>query len=183
MSRLIYVAGPFSAKTRALVQHNIKLASELGVEIARVGGWPLIPHANTSHPLFEAVQPYQFWIDATMAMLRVCHAVALVERWEQSSGARGEEAEARRLGIPVFYPGIRQVIEIRDWLFEQSRRASETLRPSALVDDLDTPHCGNCGRSLDAHEHGFAGRGCPTGGTFYRAKREPMPTLDESEAR
>lgn len=130
--RLFYVAGPFSAPTRAGVEVNIKRASELGIEIARIGGFPVIPHANTAHPLFEKVQPYQFWIDATMAMLRVCHAVALVERWEQSSGARGEEAEARRTGMPVFYPGTGQLIAIRDWLGQQQARATaETLRPAA----------------------------------------------------
>lgn len=131
MSRLIYVAGKFSAETRAGVEQNIERAVALALEVARLGAYPICPHANTAHPLFEKVQPYQFWIDATMAMLRVCHAVALVERWEQSSGARGEEAEARRLGMPVFYPGTGQVIAIRDWLGQQQVRATaDTLRPA-----------------------------------------------------
>lgn len=143
--RLFYVAGPFSAPDRVGVELNIRRASELGIEIARIGGYPLIPHSNTAHEEFERVQPYEFWIDATMAMLRVCHAVALVERWEQSSGARGEEAEARRRGMPVFYPGTGQLIAIRDWLAQAN---AETMRP----DPFSTPeieraaHARNCRR-------------------------------------
>lgn len=77
---LVYVAGPFSAKTRE------------GVEVAKLGAYPVIPHANTADPRFEHVQPYQFWIEATMAMLRPCRVLITVPGWEASSGARGEVA-------------------------------------------------------------------------------------------
>lgn len=87
---LVYVAGPFSAPTREGVEANIRRAVDLGVEVAKLGAFPVIPHANTADPRFEHVQPYQFWIDATMAMLRTCDALITVPGWEKSSGARGE---------------------------------------------------------------------------------------------
>lgn len=87
---LVYVAGPFTAPTREGVEANIRRAVDLGVEVAKLGAYPVIPHANTSDPRFEHVQPYQFWIDATMAMLRPCEALITVDGWEKSSGARGE---------------------------------------------------------------------------------------------
>lgn len=103
--KLTYVAGPFSAATRAGVEDNIMRAALVGVEVAKVGGFPVVPHSNTSHPLYEQVQQYPFWIAATMAMLRKCDAVMLVSGWEESSGARGERKEALRLGMPIFLPG------------------------------------------------------------------------------
>ena len=100
--KYVYVAGPFSAKTREGVEANILAAQLLGVEVAKLGAYPVIPHANTSHPDFEVVQPYAFWIEGTMWQLRQCDAVMLTPNWESSSGARGEVADAQARGVPVF---------------------------------------------------------------------------------
>lgn len=110
--RLVYIAGPYSAKTRAGVEANIARAVALGIQVARLGAMPVIPHANTAHPDFEAVQPYQFWIKGTMRLLHVSDAVILTDDWETSGGARGEEAEARELCKPVF----KTVQELAVWL-------------------------------------------------------------------
>lgn len=100
--KLAYIAGPFSAPTREGVEANIARAVALGIAVAREGVFPVVPHANTSHPDYEQVQPYAFWLEGTMALLRHCHIVVLVEGWRDSSGARAEVAEAHRLGIAVF---------------------------------------------------------------------------------
>lgn len=100
---LVYIAGPFSAPTREGVELNIARAVEFAVEVAKLGAMPVCPHANTAHPEFERVQPYQFWIAGTLALLRVCRAVFLVPGWEKSSGARGESLDALERGIPVFH--------------------------------------------------------------------------------
>lgn len=110
--KMIYVAGKFSGKTRADVEANIAYAVHAGVAIAKLGGMPMIPHANTAHPAFEEVQPYQFWIQGTMQQLEACNAVFLVPGWTQSSGARGEKARAEELGMPVF----ENLVELKDWL-------------------------------------------------------------------
>ncbi len=109
---LIYVAGRFSAPTREGVEANIHAAALVGLEVAKLGACPVVPHSNTSLPEYEDVQPYQFWIEATMEMLRRCNGVVLVPGWEESSGARGEVAEAQRLGLPVF----RTLAELEHWL-------------------------------------------------------------------
>ena len=99
---MIYTAGPFSGKTRDEVEANIDRMVALSLEVARLGAFPVCPHANTAHPDFEKLQPYTFWIDGTMELLRRCDAVLLSADWERSSGARGERAEAERLRLPVF---------------------------------------------------------------------------------
>jgi len=131
--RLIYVAGRFSAPTREGVETNIRAAERVGLEVAKLGGFPLIPHANTSHPDFEKVQPYEFWIEATRAMLCVCEALILVPGWEQSSGARGEVAVAQERGMPVFQP---EDYEALGWWL---RGNAATLPPPPEADDRAVP--------------------------------------------
>lgn len=114
---MVYIAGRFSADTRAGVEENIARAEALGVEVSRLGGYPVCPHANTAHPEYENTQPYGFWIRGTLRQLRTCEALACVEGWEQSTGARGEVKEAEHvLHIPVFRWGTGQLIELRDWI-------------------------------------------------------------------
>jgi hypothetical protein len=113
---LVYCAGPFSAPTREGVEANIRKMSELGVEVAKLGACPWIPHANTALPEFEHVQPYTFWIAATLEQLRRCDAVIMSEDWKQSSGARGEHADAFARGQPIFY----SLDELKAWLARRS---------------------------------------------------------------
>lgn len=110
--RVVYVAGPYSAKTREGVEANIRRAELLGLEVAKLGACPLIPHTNTSAPEFEAAQPYTFWIDATAELLRRCDAVIFTPDWGQSSGARGENLLAAELLMPMFYT----MEALADWL-------------------------------------------------------------------
>ncbi len=111
---MIYVAGRFSAHDRAGVEANIAAAVAVGLEVARLGACPWIPHANTAHPDLESVQPYQFWIEATARQLELCDALITVLGWEESSGARGEVAMALRRGMRVFH----SLDELREWLTE-----------------------------------------------------------------
>lgn len=37
-----------------------------------------------------------------------------------------------------------------------------------------TDACAECGKGIDAHEAGFGGYGCPTGGSFFTAKRPEL---------
>jgi hypothetical protein len=43
-----------------------------------------------------------FWLQGTMALLKVCDAVVLHARWESSRGAVAERAEALAWDMPVF---------------------------------------------------------------------------------
>ncbi len=102
--------------TREGVDANIARAEDIGIKVAELGAMPVIPHANTSRPDFEHVQPYPFWIAGTLALLRRCDAMILTAYWEKSFGARGEKAEAELLGIPVFFT----VDALRAWLAGES---------------------------------------------------------------
>jgi len=101
--KMVYVAGKFSARTRAGVEENIAAAVDVALKVAKVGAFPVCPHANTAHPDFEHVQPYPFWIEGTMLLMLACDAVLMCPGWEASSGARGERDRALAEGLPVFH--------------------------------------------------------------------------------
>lgn len=98
---LVYVAGRFTAMDRAGVQRNIAAAEAVGLDLARAGFMPVIPHSNTAHPEFENVQGYEFWIAGTLALMERCDALVTVPGWEASKGATGELKRMLELGRPV----------------------------------------------------------------------------------
>lgn len=108
--RVVYVAGKFRASNAWEVECNIRIAEQAGLEVAALGASPLIPHTNTR--FFNGTLTEQFWLDATLALLRKCDAVLALWNWRYSEGARGEILEATRLGVPVFY----SLQELDDWL-------------------------------------------------------------------
>ena len=98
-----YVAGPYRGRTGAAIELNIQSARQVGLQVARKGWSPLVPHANTGH--LDLVDPQvgdQFWLAATMELMRRCDAVALAPGWDHSDGTAAEIHEARRIGLPVF---------------------------------------------------------------------------------
>jgi hypothetical protein len=86
--RVVYVAGPFRAPTPWRVEQNIRRAEELALEVARCGAVPLCPH--TVYRFFNGELDDQFWLDATMELLKRCDAIIVTPDWEKSSGARAE---------------------------------------------------------------------------------------------
>jgi hypothetical protein len=51
----------------------------------------------------EGIGDYEYWCEATLELMRRCDVVYAMQGWENSKGARGEVAEANKLGIPVIY--------------------------------------------------------------------------------
>lgn len=112
---LAYIAGRFTAPTREGVEANIRKAEALALEVAALGVMPACPHSNTSHPSFETVQDYDFWIAGTMKLLRRCDIVVFTDDYALSKGACGEEADAMKRGQPRFYT----IDALKQWLAER----------------------------------------------------------------
>ena len=110
--KTVFISGPFTAPTRAGVEQNIRRAEELGLEVAKLGALPIIPHANSSHPDFERVQPYDFWLRGYLRVMSMCDAVIHTEDWGGSPGALVENGKARAVAQPVFY----DVASLELWL-------------------------------------------------------------------
>lgn len=96
---VVYVAGPFRAPTAWEVEQNVRRAEELGLDVAKLGCTPLIPH--TLYRYFHGQLTEEFWIDATAELVRRCDAMILVPGWERSAGTGAEINLAHSLGMPV----------------------------------------------------------------------------------
>lgn len=129
--KIIYVAGPFRAKTAFEIAENTREAERLGLEVSKLGAMPMIPHANTA--LFHDQGDERFWLDGTLELMRRCDAVIFTSRWKESEGARGERDDAQTRGLPQFF----SVDELRQWLEREipvapapplPRRGDEDLR-------------------------------------------------------
>jgi hypothetical protein len=96
---VVYVAGPFGAPTPWGVELNVRLAEEVALKVALVGHYPLCPHAMYRN--YDGTRPYEFWIAATLELLKRCDSVLLVDGWERSRGAIGERDYAIAHGMPV----------------------------------------------------------------------------------
>ncbi len=108
--KAVYVAGPFRAANDFEVGANIRRAEEIGLEVAKLGASPVIPHANTRSLHHHMPEP--FMLEATLELMRRCDALILVEGWRESAGTRDEMQEAHWLGIPVFYT----LFGLKNWL-------------------------------------------------------------------
>jgi hypothetical protein len=112
---LIYIAGPFTGPTAWDIAENVREAERYGLLVAKAGGMPVIPHANTH--LFHGQLTAEFWYAGTLALMRACDGVFLCRRWRDSVGAKKEAAEAGRLGLPTFdYQGPHNDPAIADFV-------------------------------------------------------------------
>jgi hypothetical protein len=97
---LAFISGPFSAPTEWERRNNTWKAQLVGLQVAKLGAWPHVPHAN-SGPFYGEVSEAQA-LAGCLELLRRSDALVLVEGWERSAGAKAEAEEAARRMIPVF---------------------------------------------------------------------------------
>ncbi len=110
--KLVYIAGPYRAATRAGIDINIAAARGRALDLVEKsftelnGEWyPMVPHTNTEH--FDSVLPNvsdQYYLDGTMNLMLKCDAVLLTQPDADifSSGTKGEVSVANTCNIPVF---------------------------------------------------------------------------------
>lgn len=99
--KLVYIAGPFRGPTTWDIAQNVRAAEALGLEVARAGFFPVVPHANTQ--LFHGQCSDQFWLDGTLLLLSRCDLLLTLPTWKRSSGAVAEVNYALLHDIEVFH--------------------------------------------------------------------------------
>lgn len=107
--KVVYVAGPFTAPTAWGIECNVRAAEVVGLEIAKMGFAPLIPHANTR--FFHGTCAPEFWYRATEALLLKCDAAFFLPTWANSHGCRHELAAAQSAKIPCLFA----LEDLRHW--------------------------------------------------------------------
>ena len=67
--------------------------------VAEAGAAPLCPH--TMFRYFDGTLNDDFWLKATLELLRRCDAIVMLPTWRSSSGARGEHGDALSRNLPI----------------------------------------------------------------------------------
>lgn len=98
---VVYISGPLRAENAWEIEHNVRKAEELALEVWEAGMAAICPHTNTR--FFSGVLPDNAWLKGDLAIIDGCSAILMTPNWCESEGAKAEEAHARRQGIPVFY--------------------------------------------------------------------------------
>lgn len=116
--KVVYIIGPFRGKTHWQVYQNVLNAERLGLEVAKLGAMPLIPHKNTEN--FDGLLDDEFWVEGTKELLRRADAAITVEalgiNWRASTGSSGEVHEMEDvLKRPVFH----NLATLARWLAEE----------------------------------------------------------------
>lgn len=100
--KLVYICGPYRSPDPWKREQNVREAELLAYDVAKIGCFPVCPHANT-RPYFEGVQNDEFWLRGTLKLLSVCDALITSGFWMESVGASAEVAFAKEHHIPVFH--------------------------------------------------------------------------------
>lgn len=97
--KVIYVAGPYTAKTDWQRGINIQKACDVTAQLWAMGYFALCPHKITA--FYGGLCPESIFIEGGLEFLRRCDIVVLVKGWEKSGGTLGEIEEAIKLNIPI----------------------------------------------------------------------------------
>lgn len=98
--KLVYIAGKYRGPTAWDIAENVRRAERFGLEVAKSGGAPVIPHSMNAH--FQGTMTDVFWLESTMLLLSRCDGIFLIPSWEDSFGAKAEKRFAESIGLPVF---------------------------------------------------------------------------------
>lgn len=110
--KLVFISGAFRARTAWDITENVRAAERAGLEVAKAGAMPIIPHANTAH--FHGQLTDEFWLAGTMELLKRSDAIYVfdVRHLTSSTGTRSEVSAAKTLGLPVF----KDIARLREWV-------------------------------------------------------------------
>lgn len=111
--KLLYVAGPFTGPTAWDIECNVRSAELVGLEVAKLGVMPVIPHTNTR--FFHGQCTEEFWYEGTLELMLRCDGIIMCSGWSESRGATQELGAARKVGMTVFMHGVSADEDIRKW--------------------------------------------------------------------
>lgn len=104
--KLIYIAGPYTAKTDFQRLQNIQAAREANAIIWGNGAAAICPHMNTAHLDGAPGTSNRTWLDGYLEILYRCDAVYFLEGWRRSNGCILELREALLQHKRTFYTRI-----------------------------------------------------------------------------
>ncbi len=103
---MIYIAGPYIAKTEKQILKNIENAREIAIQFAKRKIPYFCPHLNSIgfHKESELKDMKNSdWYDMDLAVLIKCSAIFMLPEWKTSTGAVKEHKFAEANNIKIYY--------------------------------------------------------------------------------
>ena len=99
---LVYVAGPYKARSERERRLNVERARDAAAWLVRAGFSPFCPHT-----MMGGWEEYRFLVEddfmrVCLEHLEHCEALLALRGWKSSTGSRIEVEFAEAHGIPVF---------------------------------------------------------------------------------
>lgn len=101
--KLIYVAGPYRAKTDYQKRENIMHAQRVAIRLWELNWVVFCPHLNTLHFDWYSKLPSEVWLKGGLEFLRRSDAIFMLSTWRASEGAKRELEVAVELGKEIYY--------------------------------------------------------------------------------
>lgn len=118
--KVVYIAGPYRAKTERELVLNIRLAETAALRVWCAGAVALCPHMNTAFFGGAFGLPDEVWLKGDKELLERCDAVYVLRDWKKSEGTRREIEHAQEMGMFIFYQDIDENAFLKWVLDDQS---------------------------------------------------------------
>jgi nucleoside 2-deoxyribosyltransferase len=104
LSKLVYIAGPYTAPTKLGVEANVNEARKAAVWCAEHRIFYFCPHLNSGHfELWAPEVPVSFYYEMDLAILNRCDVMLVLDGWYSSKGTMAEIDYCKLHQIPYFY--------------------------------------------------------------------------------
>lgn len=99
-SKLVYIAGPYTAPSRPEILANIARAASAASVLRENGIACIVPHLESIFN--EDAMDESGWLEHGLALLEWCDGVLLLDGWKDSKGSVEECEFAKDSRIPLF---------------------------------------------------------------------------------
>ncbi|KKN65498.1 hypothetical protein LCGC14_0481020 [marine sediment metagenome] len=101
--KVIFISGPYRAKTEWQLVENIRAAEAAAIKLWREGWAVFCAHKNSAH--FGGVCDESNFLNGDIEILKRCDAIYMLKSWRASVGACVELEIAMGIDLEIIYEG------------------------------------------------------------------------------
>ncbi len=101
--KIVYIAGPYRAKTKLGIIRNILKARKVAKWCWEAGYAVICPHSNSA--LFDGCATDEVFLEGGLKLLECADIMVVLPGWEKSQGTLAELEYAKEHSIPIIFRG------------------------------------------------------------------------------